>query len=421
MSSSLIKYRKNISLPIILISLLPALTLIGSSVLNVTVVVIDLIFLIEIFKSKRIKDLNNKYFYGVLILWIVLIINLIFFSIDFSNSISRSLGFLRFLILVFAFKFYVFDQNEINKKLIFNSWLIIFSVISFDVIYEFITKKNILGFKSNIPGRLVSFLDQEYKIGYIYSFLGIISFLFVFKKYKKLKYSLIIFYIFIFFILSLSFLIGERSNFLKTFLMFFIFIFIIESKFFRMKYLLTSLFLFIVSIFLIFEGSGEKTGILQKDSSYKYRFWNTFLKPIIENPIESVRNSNYGDHYKTAYIIFKDYKITGVGLKNYRIIIYDENNKYNFNPSTHPHEKHLELLSELGLIGYLSFISLFIYYIYNGYRFRSETTNFYEISGSLFFISNLIPFIPSGSLFSTYSATFFWLSFSFLISRDAKS
>ena len=79
--------------------------------------------------------------------------------------------------------------------------------------------------------------------------------------------------------------------------------------------------------------------------------------------MESLKNTNYGDHYKTAFLIFKDYKFTGVGLKNYRIIIYDENNKYNFNPSTHPHEKHLELLSELGLTGYLPFIIFFIYIV----------------------------------------------------------
>ena len=78
--------------------------------------------------------------------------------------------------------------------------------------------------------------------------------------------------------------------------------------------------------------------------------------------MDSIKNTNYGDHYKTAFLIFKDYKFSGVGLKNYRIIIYDENNKYNFNPSTHPHEKHLELLSELGLTGYLAFITFFILY-----------------------------------------------------------
>ena len=90
-------------------------------------------------------------------------------------------------------------------------------------------------------------------------------------------------------------------------------------------------------------------------------------------------------------------------IKNYRIIIYDENNKYNFNPSTHPHEKHLELLSELGLTGYLAFITFFLYCIIKVFRNSSFNKNTFQLGGSLFFISNLIPLIPSGSLFSTYS------------------
>ena len=55
-----------------------------------------------------------------------------------------------------------------------------------------------------------------------------------------------------------------------------------------------------------------------------------FSDSLNELTNEQLKNTNYGDHYKTAYLIFKDYKIAGVGLKNYRIIIYDENNKYNF-------------------------------------------------------------------------------------------
>ena len=110
----------------------------------------------------------------------------------------------------------------------------------------------------------------------------------------------------------------------------------------------------------------------------------------------------------------------GVGLKNYRIIIYDENNKYNFNPSTHPHEKHLELLSELGLTGYLSFMLLFLYSIYSCIKNSFKYNNFIQLGGSLFFITNIIPLIPSGSLFSTYSSIYFWISYAFLISYYKK-
>ena len=407
---------KNLKLAVIFISILPAMTLIGSSVANSTIIIIDLIFLYEIYKTRNYNILNNKFFYGLIFLWFILLINLIFFSINFDNSFLRSFGFIRFILLVFALKYYLFDNHKNYSNFIFNFWLTTFILISFDVLFEFINGSNILGFKSSIPGRLVSFLDQEYKIGYIFSFLSLISFIIIFSRYKNSKYGLLKFYLLILFILFLSFIIGERANFIKTVVIFFLFVFFLERKFFKMKYWITSIFCILVSIFIFLAEKNISKGILQNDHIYTHRFWITFLKPLIKNPLDSIKNTNYGDHYKTAFLIFKDYKFSGVGLKNYRIIIYDENNKYNFNPSTHPHEKHLELLSELGLTGYLAFITFFLYCIIKVFRNSSFNKNTFQLGGSLFFISNLIPLIPSGSLFSTYSSIYFWISFAFLIS-----
>ena len=407
---------KNLKLAVLFISILPAMTLIGSAVANSTIIIIDLIFLYEIYKTRKYNILNNEFFYGLIFLWFILLINLIFFSINFENSFLRSFGFIRFILLVFALKYYLFDNHKNYSNFIFNFWLTTFILISFDVLFEFINGSNILGFKSSIPGRLVSFLDQEYKIGYIFSFLSLISFIIIFSRYKNSKYGLLKFYLLILFILFLSFIIGERANFIKTVVIFFLFIFFLESKFFKMKYWITGIFCILVSIFIFLAEKNISKGILQNDHSYTHRFWITFLKPLIKNPLDSIKNTNYGDHYKTAFLIFKDYKFSGVGLKNYRIIIYDENNKYNFNPSTHPHEKHLELLSELGLTGYLAFITFFLYCIIKVFRNSSFDKNTFQLGGSLFFISNLIPLIPSGSLFSTYSSIYFWISFAFLIS-----
>ena len=408
---------KNLKLAVLFISILPAMTLIGSSVANSTIIIIDLIFLYEIYKTKKYNILNNEFFYGLIFLWFILLINLLFFSINFENSFLRSFGFIRFILLVFALKYYLFDNHKNYCNFIFNIWLAIFALISFDVLFEFINGSNILGFKSSIPGRLVSFLDQEYKIGYIFSFLSLISFIIIFSRNKNSKYGFLKFYLLILFILFLSFIIGERANFIKTVVIFFFFVFFLERKFFKMKYWITGIFCILVSIFIFLAEKNISKGILQKDHSYTYRFWITFLKPLIKNPAESLKNTNYGDHYKTAFLIFKDYKFTGVGLKNYRIIIYDgKNNKYDFNPSTHPHEKHLELLSELGLTGYLPFIIFFLYCIIKAFKNASVHKNSFQLGGSLFFISNLIPLIPSGSLFSTYSSIYFWISFAFLIS-----
>ena len=52
----------------------------------------------------------------------------------------------------------------------------------------------------------------------------------------------------------------------------------------------------------------------------------------------------------------------GVGLKNYRKEVVKDH--YPNNASIHPHQIHLELLSETGIIGYISFLFLFFYHLF---------------------------------------------------------
>ena len=126
---------KNLKLAVIFISILPAMTLVGSSVANSTIIIIDLIFLYEIYKTRKYNILNNEFFYGLIFLWFILLINLIFFSINFENSFLRSFGFIRFILLVFALKYYLFDNHKNYSNFILNFWLTIFILISFDVLF----------------------------------------------------------------------------------------------------------------------------------------------------------------------------------------------------------------------------------------------------------------------------------------------
>ena len=76
-----------------------------------------------------------------------------------------------------------------------------------------------------MPGRLAGFFNQELKIGYLYSSLSLIIFTFIylnlgnfkFKYFQNLKSKKYLIYLIMLFILSISFIIGERANFIKTF------------------------------------------------------------------------------------------------------------------------------------------------------------------------------------------------------------
>ena len=124
--SNLVNNKNKINFAVIFIAILPLMSLLGSSIANSVIVIIDLIFLYEILKKKKFSFFKDQFFYGLIFLWTVLLINLLFFIINFENSFSRSFGFIRFILLVFAIKYYLFEHDRKFKNIILNSWLIIF-------------------------------------------------------------------------------------------------------------------------------------------------------------------------------------------------------------------------------------------------------------------------------------------------------
>ena len=81
-----------LKLSIILIIIFPIMLLIGSSVINATIVLLNIFFIIHIFKYKNFKIFNNDIFYFFIGFWILLIINALL-STDFYESYPRAFGF----------------------------------------------------------------------------------------------------------------------------------------------------------------------------------------------------------------------------------------------------------------------------------------------------------------------------------------
>ena len=387
---------------VFLITLFPLTLLIGSSFVNSSIVLIDILFLFILIKEKKIDFLKKRNFYILLLLWVTLIINMSL-SINIENSLSRSIGFIRFIIFVFAIKF-IINKNKVDDKLIFTSWSIIFFIVSFDIIFESIFGFNTLGFKSYLPGRISSFLNDELKIGNFYFGFILLTLSFIYYTLKTRKYFLI----FLIFFIFISFIIGERSNFIKVFIITFLFFLIINRTILWKK-----LLLFFVILALIFF-------TISKNQNLKERFYNQTFINLVEHNYdikEFYRFSTYGAHYDTAIQIFKNYTYFGVGLKNYRIESGKakyENPNFRFNEkrkTTHPHQIHFEFLAEMGLFGYISFFVFFFIFLSRSIKIQIKSRNLYHLSGLLFILVSFTPLIPSGSFFTTYGAAIFWLNF----------
>ena len=254
---------------ILLITFFPLTLLIGSSFINSTVVLI---------KEKKLNFFNNQTFYILVFLWFTLIINMIL-SIDIDNSLTRAFGFIRFIIFVFAIKF-ILNKNENDDKFIFIAWFLIFGIVTIDIVFESIFGFNTLGFKNNFPGRISSFLNDELKIGnFYYGFiLFALSFIYYNTKNKKNFFVFLIFFTFV------SFLIGERSNFLKIFTIIF-FLYLLVDKTVLWKKLATILVFFILITLFISQNNNYKDRFINQTFSFfisRFKFFVGIFYPIYQ-------------------------------------------------------------------------------------------------------------------------------------------
>ena len=403
------KEKRFFDILIFLIAILPISLLLGSAIINILIIIIDLLFLYIFFKKKEFNLENKISFYILLIFWLSLLVNLIYSS-DFVNSFSRCVGFIRFAILALAIQFFI--ENSSSKKMnkVFLTWSVIFFIVSFDLIFEFIVGFNLFGNNSYMPGRLSSFLGDELKIGHYYLAFNLLAISLVYYYFKNNT----LLYVILLSTTLISLIIGERANFIKFIFMTIFFIYLFEKKKFYFKSILIFLMISFLSIFIII------------NNTYKERFWIMFGSVVIEkkNISQIINFSPYGGHWHAAWEIFNDNKIFGVGLKNYRKVsgeqkYYNKDVLYSKGrQTTHPHQLHLELLSETGIFGFIFSAFMIISSIIVGSKNYIKSRNLYCLSALLFFCASTLLILPTGSFFTTYGAAIFWINYGIFMAKN---
>ena len=389
------------NLNIFLISVLPVGLVFGSLISNLIIIIICIFFILELFLKKDLFYLDKKNFYFLIIINLYIFLNSFFIS-ENEESIIKSLGFFRFIILAYAISYYFVKSGDYILKI----WSLFFLIVSFDVMFEYIFGKNIFGFESLYDGRLASFTDDEHKIGGYY-----FGFIFLCLLYLK-KQKDFLFLIFATTFLLISLLIGERSNFIKIFIMYFIF-FLLFYEISFVKKISLIVFFSIITASLILSVPSYKTRFIHQIFNKKFiKVEQTNEKEITYKNI--ISNNRHLSHYYIATKIIKENTLFGSGFKSFRIESFKE--KYQEDKidgaSAHPHQFHFEILSELGLVGYILIMSNIFYVLFRNFSFRND---FIFKSAFLFIIASLIPFLPSGSFFTSYGATIFFINYSFLI------
>ena len=391
----------------LLLSTLPLAITTSSLIMNLIVVLITLIFINIVIKNNELKILNNKFFILLCFFYFYLFLNLKN-SFDIDNSLSRTIGFIRFIFLSFAISYVLSFKNFKYLKPILITWLSIFILVSIDLFYEYIFGQNIMGYSNQFPGRLSGFSTSELKIGgYYFGFiiLSISTIFFFFSKKNGIFFTILFFFI--------SIMIGERANFIKIFLSLILFFLFID--FFSKKIKIFTLIILILAPLLM----------VSINKNLNDRFNNQFINYIWNNGISDYyKISQYGAHYNSAIQIIRDYSYFGIGFKNFPKVCSNEkyiDERFTFHQmrcSTHPHQTHLDIILSIGVVGYVFLILIFIYLIIINIRSYKKNKNPFTLAGICFILSTFLAPLPAGSFFTSYGATIFWFNIGILLSFE---
>ena len=392
----------------------PIFMITGSFLINLFSVLLSLYALLNYKSLKNLILSKNKFF---LIIFIFFLFIFPYNSINFENSILKFLFYFRHVFMFFGIIIYLMNNNLNNKILdkIKKIYLIILSIIIIDVIIEYFTGSNIFGNKANYTGRISSFTNDELIIGYIFCFLTLISYGFIVSKIKN-----IYFIVFVFFALLISFIIGERSNFIKLFLLLLLFSSFHNwriNKFSLVK--LSKIILIIFSLIILFF-------VITKNTLQANKFYKIPINIINGNEInfdikENFYKSKHAPHYLTAINIFSTYPIFGIGINNFK----EESKKDKYydkeltfseeRSSSHPHQLYFELLAEVGLFGFIYFLIIFIWSLQASIKVYFMNNNPELLGHIMLYLFFIFPILPSGSFFGTTYGLPFWFNFAILI------
>ena len=110
----------------------PLFLAVGTLLSELSIILICVLFLFYSYKTNNFSWIKNEDAKILFLLYFLLIINFIF-STDKSFSLLRDIGFIKYIIYIFAVKNLIFDKINIFKKII-----IIWSIFFFNSCYRFI-------------------------------------------------------------------------------------------------------------------------------------------------------------------------------------------------------------------------------------------------------------------------------------------
>ena len=442
----------------IIFGFFPISLILGALFTNINVLLLCL-FGIFILKGKILSTkfsfiLKVAFLFFLIILFstaLSLVKSLYFDGYQYENlaRLIKSLSFFRFFLILLVVVL-LKQFNILNFKYFFVSAAICSSVVSLDVIYQYIFGHDILGITSYGHFNSGFFGDELIAGGYIqkFSFFTIFFITYIFQNKNNIRFglsSVIICFLgagilfsgnrmpLILFLFGL-FLTFFFSNKLRKIIPVSIILFAVFFKFISSsdkainamyssyygngKHAVTVVFEYLKNMTQKKSNKSETTQKVKVqivDDDF-YSFWQ---------PIERI-GSEHGMLFMTALDTWRVNVIFGNGIKSFRVDCIElRDHKENRLCSNHPHNYYLEILTETGIVGFIFVtISVLIFFVFilKNLRFFRENNieNFILLSAVISLILEMFPFRSTGSLFTTNNATYLILILSIILSHKKR-
>mgnify|MGYP001273658521 CR=1 FL=1 len=394
----------------IIIIIFPFLIVSGPLLTNLAVSLLAIYYIfILITNYSASRFLNHFIIKLILIFWLYCVVRSLL-SENIYLSLEASLFYGRFIFFSLGVAYLIQKNQKILEYLTY-SLLFCLLILTLDGYLQFFTGTNILGYEKINPYRVSSFFKDELILGSFLARLMPLAFFFI--AIKSDKKTLFMIFALILLILQdvLIFLAGERAAFFYLVLSSILIIFLVPN--FRVARIAT----FIISIFLIY-------------------FITTNYDAIKVRMIDkTLRDLGIGDNKKDFHIftlehellyfssikMFKEKPIFGHGPKMFREVC----KKYNLDKgcSTHPHNTYIQLLAELGIVGFLPIILLFFYIVFILTRHFISTIMNYdkyilkdeEIFLLICFCITLWPIAPTANFFTSWINSIYYFPLGFYL------
>lgn len=399
-----------------IIILIPLLLITGPFLSDLSLVILDLTFLY--FFILRKNEIGIEYNKNLIILFLGYYFYSIILSLFSENlfiSLKSSLFYFRFGLFVLAINYFLNFKKDLIDK--FTKILIILILfVCFDALFQFVIGFNLFGFELTTNDKLNGLFGDEPLLGsYLFRLLPLAVACLIYKfGDKKFRYYNTMF---IFLVFTVIFLSGSRASLFLSILFIILFFLFVRSY---QKQILILGIIFLISF----------TIIAKFNEKFAYKSYFNIVDPIkrilttkqgnfeiksgkdlnLANTNFTIFTSIHESHFITAYKIFNENKIFGVGNKMFRVLCSKEEYKVNeFSCSTHPHNYYLQILSENGIIGFLIISVLFIICLYNlikelylRYFHKSKKINDPCIIILIGLFINLWPIVPTGNIFNNW-------------------